>query len=161
MTVTLPGLMPVKNMIEDLLGRSVEVTPGDPLKADDLKTSLVALYTDDRKQLVSVFALDLPMAAYCGAALGLMPAGAAEDAVDEKSLSPALLENVSELCNIFAGLLNKEGSPHVKLYSVIPPGADIPNDAHAYVLALGRRLDVNVSIKGYGGGRLAITLTDQ
>ncbi|WP_344169145.1 hypothetical protein [Pilimelia columellifera] len=147
-------------MIEDLMGRQVDVTPGDPFKTDDLPSSVVALYADDMKKLVAVIGLDLPLAAYAGAALGLMPVGGAEDAVTDRKLSPALLENVSELCNILAGLLNREGGPHVRLHQVVAPGDSLPNDAAAYLLAVGRRLDVNVTISRYGGGRLAIALAE-
>src|SRR5262245_37351585 len=100
MTVTLPDLLPVRNLLEDLLGREVKVAPGDPLKADDVPDTLIALYIDDRMQMVALLGLDLPLAAHAGAALGLMPAGAAEAALEDQKLSPALVENVGELCNI-------------------------------------------------------------
>jgi hypothetical protein len=158
--LTLPALLPVRNMLEDLLGREVTVTHADPVAAGDLPTMVVALYVDNANRLVAVLGMDLPLAAYAGAALGLLPAGGAEDSIEQKSLSPMLAENVQELCNILTGLLNKEGGPHVKLFKVVLPGESLPSDAAAYLLALGRRLDVKAEISRYGGGVLSLALAD-
>ncbi|GGJ82228.1 hypothetical protein GCM10010123_09940 [Pilimelia anulata] len=161
MTVTLPGLLQVRTLLDDLLDPEVEVVPGDPTKTDDLPKTLVALYVDNSSRLVAVLGLDLPLAANAGASLGLLPPGGAEDAVEEGALTPPLEENVRELCNIFASLLNREGGPHVKLHQVYPPGTEAPSDARAYLLALGRREDVRVSIARYGTGRLALALAEE
>lgn len=157
-TLSIPGSLAVRNCLEDLLAREVTVAPGDPLVAADLPGSVVAIYVGDNQRLVAVLGLDLCLAAHAGAALGLMPPGAAEDAIEEKSLSPVLAENVSELCNILTGLLNREDAPHVKLHQVVLPGDKIPTDAAAYLLALGRRLDLKVDVARYGSGRFAWAL---
>ena len=159
MTLTLPGLMPVRSMLEDLLGREVTVTPADPATACNLPKMAVALYVDGAGRLNAVLGMDLPLAAYAGAALGLLPPGAAEDSIEEKQLSPMLRENVQELYNILTGLLNKEGGPHLTLYRVVAPGEALPTDAAAQLLALGNRLDVKVEIARYGGGLFALSLT--
>jgi len=159
MSLTLPGLMPVRNMLEDLLGREVTVTPADPVAKDDLPSMAAALYVDGAGRLAAVLGMNLPLAAHAGAALGLMPAGAAEASIEDKQLSPMLLENVQELCNILTGLLNREGGPHLTLYRVVAPGDGLPSDAAAHLLALGNRLDVRVQIARYGAGLLSLSLT--
>ncbi|HEX5740874.1 MAG TPA: hypothetical protein VFY17_04880, partial [Pilimelia sp.] len=100
MTVPLPNLLPVRTMLADLLDRDVEVAGGTPFTSEDLPSTAVALYTDDPGRMVALLGLDLAMAAYCGAALGLLPVGAAEAALADGRLSAALRENVSELCNV-------------------------------------------------------------
>jgi hypothetical protein len=157
-TSVIPGVLTVRNLFEDLLGRDVTVTQGEPLAVKDLPTAVVAIFVDRALQLVAIIGLDLSLAAHTGAALGLLPAGAAEDALDEKKLSDSLAENVGELCNVLTSLLNREGAPHVKLYQVIFPGTPLPNDAQAHLLALGRRLDLTVEIARYGKGRLSVSL---
>ena len=159
-TLTLPALLPVRSLLEDLLGREVAVSHANhAVVAADLPTTAVAVYVDNSRRLVAVLGLDLPLAAYAGAALGLMPVGGAEDSIEDAELSPMLSENVQELCNILTGLLNKEGGPHLTLYRVVAPGEDLPSDAAAHLLALGNRLDVNVEISRYGGGVFALSLT--
>jgi hypothetical protein len=157
-TSVLPGSLTVRNLFEDLLGRDCNVAPGDPITADDLPTATVAIYTDGQQQIFGVLGMQLSLAANAGAALGLLPAGAAEDSIDEKKLSPALAENVFELCNVLTSLLNREGGPHVKLHQVIYPGMPLPSDARAHVLALGRRLDLMIEVNRYGKGKLSLSL---
>jgi hypothetical protein len=150
--------MPVRSMLEDLLGREITVTPTDPVTARDLPGLVVAMYVDGTGRLAAVLGMDLTLAAYAGAALGLMPPGAAKDSIEEKKLSPMLTENVQELCNILTGLLNREGTPHLTLYRVVTPGGELPTDAAAHLLALGHRLDMKVEISRYGGGVFALAL---
>jgi hypothetical protein len=154
----LPGTLAVRNLFEDLLGRDVTVSPGDPLTADELATAAVAIFTDTSQQIYGVLGMSLALAANAGAALGLLPAGAAEDSIDEKKLFPNLAENVFELCNVLTSLLNREGGPHVKMYQVIYPGDPLPNDARAHLLALGRRVDLTVEVNRYGKGKFSLSL---
>ena len=157
-TSVIPAALTVRNLFEDLLGRDVNVSSGDPMTADDLPTGVFAIYTDSSQQLYAILGLQLALAANAGAALGLLPAGAAEDSIEEKTLFPNLAENVFELCNVLTSLLNREGAPHVKLYQVIYPGMQLPNDARAHLLALGKRLDLTVEVARYGKGKLSLSL---
>ena len=154
----LPGTQAVRNLFEDLLGREVTVSPGSPLTADEIATSTVAIFTDSSQNIYGVLGMELPLAANAGAALGLLPAGAAEDSIDEKKLFPNLAENVFELCNVLTSLLNKEGSPHIKLHQVVYPGDPLPADARAHLMALGRRIDLVVEVNRYGKGKFSLSL---
>jgi hypothetical protein len=157
-TSVLPGSLTVRNLFEDLLGRDCNVSPGDPLVAADLPTATIAIYTDNAQQIYGVLGMQLALAANVGAALGLVPPGAAEDSIEEKKLFPNLAENVFELCNVLTSLLNKEGSPHVKLSQVVYPGMPVPNDARAQLLAIGRRLDLMIEVTRYGKGKFSLSL---
>jgi hypothetical protein len=157
-TSVLPASLTVRNLFEDLLGRDCTVGPGDPLAADDLSTATIAVYTDAQQQIYGVIGMQLSLAANVGAALGLVPAGAAEDSIAEKKLFPNLAENVFEMCNVLTSLLNREGGPHVKLHEVVYPGMPLAADARAHLLALGRRLDLMVEIARYGKGKLSLSL---
>ena len=157
-TWVLPASLAVRSLFEDLLGRDCSVGPGEPLTANDLATATVAIYTDNAQQIYGVLGMDLSLAANVGAALGLLPAGAAEDSVEEKTLFPNLAENVFELCNVLTSLLNREGGPHIKLHQVVYPGMALPADARAHLLALGRRLDLAIEVNRYGKGRLSLSL---
>lgn len=159
-TLTLPAPLAVRNMFEDLLGREVAVNPANAVVAKDIPRTLVAVYADRSNRLAAVLGLDLPLAAYAGAALGLMPVGGAQDSIEDKELYPVLAENIRELCNVLTGLLNREGAPHLKLHQVYLPGEQPPNDAAAHLLALGRRVDLQVEVSRYGAGRFSLTLAN-
>jgi hypothetical protein len=157
MSLTLPAPIHMRNMLEDLLGREVTVNPANPPEGHEVPTMLLAAYTDRQLNLAAVLGLDLALAAYAGAALGLLPPGAAQDSIEDKRLSSVLEENVRELCNVFTGLLNREGAPHVRLQQVIAPGEQVPADVAAYVMALGRRVDLKVEVARYGSGMLYLS----
>ena len=157
-TSVIPAPLAVRSLFEDLLGREVAVSPGNPIEQVDLPTAVIAVFTDAGQRLYAVLAMQLTLAAHAGAALGLLPPGAAEDTIDEKKLNPALAENVFELCNVLTSLLNVEGAPHVKLYQVVFPGMPRPADAVAHLMALGRRLDVIVDVSRYGKGKFSLSL---
>ena len=53
----LPGTLAVRNLFEDLLGRDVTVSPGDPLSADDVATATVAIFTDASQQIYGVLGM--------------------------------------------------------------------------------------------------------
>jgi hypothetical protein len=157
-TIALPASLAIRNLLEDLLGRDVTVSNADPLVADALKRTVVAVYVDSSTKMSAVIGLELSLAAYAGAALGLMPAGGAQDCIEDGVLSPVLAENVTELCNVLTSLLNREGSPHLKLYKVYLPPEQPPNDVQALLLALGNRSDLMVEVARYGKGKLSLSV---
>jgi hypothetical protein len=159
-TTELPSPKDVRDMLEELLNRDVSVGDGNPTAATDLKKAVVAIYVDDTNRIIAVSGMDLPLAAWCGAAIGLIPKGGAEACVEDGELSKMVGENVREVCNIMAALLNRENSPHLRLdkESCYLPGEPAPPEAQARLLALGARLDLVVTVAGYGTGRLWISL---
>lgn len=157
-TIALPASLAIRNLLEDLLGRDVTVGPADPPVVADMKRTVAAVYVDNSTRLAAVLGLDLTLAAYAAAALGLMPAGGAQDCIEDGVLSPILAENVSELFNVLTSLLNREGAPHVRLYKVYLPPEPLANDAQALLLALGNRTDLTVEVARYGKGRLSLSL---
>jgi hypothetical protein len=156
--MSLPAPKEVRDLLEDLLGRSVTVGIANPVRGDELASTLVSVYVDDLLTLAGVIGLDLPLAVYAGAAIGLMPPAGAQDCVDQGALTSILAENATEVCNILSGLLNRPGSPHIRLYQTFLPGDPLPNDAAGHMVAIGRRLDLTVDVAGYGSGRLSLAL---
>ena len=155
--MSLPAPKEVRDLFEDLLGRPVTVSPTDPVLSEAVRRTMVALYVDNALKLQAVIGLELSLAVYAGAALGLIPPGGAQDSVEEGVMTPVVAENVTEVCNIMAGLLNRPGAPHLRLYQRFLPGEGPPTDATGHLLALGRRLDLNVEVSGYGSGKLSIS----
>jgi hypothetical protein len=153
----IPAPKAVKELLEGLLGRDVDVAPADPLRAGDLPKTAVAVYVDDGMKLSAVAGLDLPLAANVGAAIGLVPPGGAQACVEDNELSPLIAENFTEVCNVLTTLLNRDGAPHLRLHQVFLPGQAAPGDAASRLLALGSRLDLDVAVNGYGSGRFSLS----
>lgn len=138
----------IKELLEGLLGRDVQVSPADPVSTGHLPRTAIAVYVDDTQKLSAVAGLDLPLAANVGAAIGLVPPGGAQACIEDKVLSPMLAENVTEVCNVLTTLLNREGGPHLRLYQVYLPGESAPGDVASRLLAMGSRLDLDVAVTG-------------
>jgi hypothetical protein len=157
LTSPLPGAKDVRDLLEGMLGRDVELTTGGAMVDPGADSGAqVGVYVDRNLGLRAIVVADLPLAARAGAAIALMPAGAAEVAIEEGQLSPALYENAYEILNVTASLFNAEGAPHVKLDACYAPGEALPADVAQWVLAYVRRLDLDVDVKGYGPGRLSV-----
>jgi hypothetical protein len=153
----IPDPKALRDLLEGLLGRDVVVTPADPLRAGDLPRTAVALYVDDKMKLSAVAGLDLPLAANVGAAIGLVPPGGAKACIEDNELSPMIAENFTEVCNVLTTLLNREGAAHLRLHQVFLPGQNAPDDAASRLLALGSRLDLDITVAGYGSGRFSLS----
>ena len=153
----LPSAKEVRELIEGLVGRDIAVTTGgamiDPT-ADD--GALLGVYVDNRLALTALVILDLPLAAYLGAALGLVPVRIANVAVEEGMLPEALTENAGEILNVMASLFNAEGVPHVKLDRLYEPRSPIPADVARWILAYVRRTDLDMEVAGYGAGKFSL-----
>jgi hypothetical protein len=153
----LPGAKDVRDLLEGMLGREVDVRTGgamvDPNGADGAQ---VGAYVDKLGALRALVVADLPLAARAGAAIALMPAGGAEVAIEEGHLSQALFENAYEILNVMASLFNVGDAPHVKLDGCWAPRESLPADVAQWVLTYVRRLDLDVDVKGYGVGKLSV-----
>ena len=158
MAVHLPQPKQLKDLLADLLGRDVTLTPGTPYapRPDDAVT--IATYVDDALNLVALVACDLPFSAYAGAAIGLVPPAGAQAAIDDGKLTDNLADNLYEVLNIGASVFNVPGADHVRLHAVHPAGPPPDPQLRIRTLTLGRREDLVVDIAGYGNGRLSVVL---
>ncbi len=149
----LPAAKEVRELWESLVGRDIDVATGGPM-VDPVGDggALVGVYVDRMMKLSALVLMDLPLAARMGAAIALVPQRAAETAVEEETLTPALSENAGEIINVTASLFNVAEAPHLKLDTVYEPRQPLPADVAQWVLAYVPRLDLEVEVAGYGKG---------
>ncbi|MGD9957509.1 MAG: hypothetical protein AB7V23_15720 [Candidatus Nanopelagicales bacterium] len=155
-TVQLPHPKDVRDMFEGLLGRGIDVATGQPVTPSQAQWAAVGAYVEDNLALSAVIVADVPLAAHAGAALGLLPVAGAADAISLGVVDGAMWENFAEMLSIGISLLNHDDTPHVRLYESYPPGELPPADVLELAKGLGRRLDLAISIAGYGSGHLSI-----
>lgn len=155
----LPTALDVRELLEGLVGRDVDVSTRaravDPARGAG---ACVAEYVDGQMQLAALVVTDLELAAAAGSAIGLVPAKEVEASVRFKELSPAQVENFSEICNVVASLFNADGAPHLRFTTMHAPGAGLPGDVAQWVTAHVARLDLEVEVTGYGRGGLSVVL---
>jgi hypothetical protein len=154
----LPEPKQLKDLFEGVLGRDITLTPAAPFAPGPSVPASVALYVDDSLRVTSLIACDLRFSAYAGAALGLVPPGGAEAAVEAGALTETLAENLYEVLNIAASMFNAPGAEHLRLHQLHPAGAPLDPMVRAQALTLGRREDVALEIGGYGKGQLSVVM---
>lgn len=137
-----------RTVLEDLLGRDITIALADLTPHPATLRGLV----DDQNNLLGAIGADLPFAHYSGAALALMPAGAAEDAGDEPS--ELLVEVYQEVANVVSRLINEVAPRRMR----IDPGLSHENEALAAIVGSAPSQIFKVTIKGYGEGHLGFWL---
>jgi hypothetical protein len=156
----IPDLKPIKDLFQDLLGRSVTLTAIDEKVVPTARRACcVGLYVDSDLATRALVAADLDLAARAGAALGLVPHTGADTAIENRELPPALYDNFFEVLNIFSSLFNTgHTDSHLTLRTVYQPGTVIPTAAAMQLRGLGRRGDFRIDIDGYGQGALGVVV---
>ena len=153
----LPAALEVRELLEGLLGREVDGTVGtgavDPTQHPG---AMVGVYVDDTLGLRALVLFDLALSAHVGASIALVPPKAAAQVVEDGLLTPNLYDNTAEVLNVAASLFNHEGAPHVRLYEAYAPREMLPADVARWVLAYVARLDMELTVAGYGSGRLSV-----
>ncbi|MGY1689389.1 hypothetical protein [Geodermatophilus sp. SYSU D01105] len=158
LTVVLPDTKAVKDMLTGLVGKPVGVTPGPPVTPTEKKPVSVAVYVSPSMDVNALCVMDLPLSAWTGGALALLPPGGVQDTVEEDGeLTTMLTEALHEVVNVLSALFNVPGAPHSKLYKLYAPGEDLPGDI-AGRLADFNRLDLAVEVPGYGKGGLSLVI---
>jgi len=153
MSDQLPAPKEVRDLLTDLLGRDVTVSPDGPPGGAATPT---AVFVHDDLSLAGIIGFGLPLAANLAAAVGLIPPGGAEACVEDGELSSIFCDNLTEVCNVLTTLFNRNGGPHVRLHTLHGHGADVPADVVAHLRAPTNRLDLAVDVSGYGGGTFSL-----
>jgi hypothetical protein len=152
----LPGRAAIRSLVQDLVGRDVELRDADPVPTR--ASNVLAVYVSDQLAMTAVAVVDLAGAARVGGALGLLPKGGVDDAIDEGDLSGMLRDNCYEVFNVLSAMFNVPNAPRVRLYEMYGPSTSLPSDVAALAQAMGNRLDVVLSIAGYGDAHLSVVV---
>lgn len=151
----LPDRKAVKDLFEGLLGRDVAVAGGKPVDIG-IPKPVVAAYVDDGHRLRAVAVMDLALAARCGAAIALVPKGAADDSIENQLLAPNLFDNASEICNVMAATLGDAMDIHLRLSMSYAPSDPLPPQVFNTATQPAAREDLELDIAGYGVGGLSL-----
>ncbi|MEJ5914279.1 hypothetical protein [Pseudokineococcus sp. 1T1Z-3] len=152
----LPTNLDIREVLEGLLGRDVVPSPGKGANGDDA-AGTVAVYSSGPTP-AGLLAMDLATSAILGAAIGLVPRGGAEAAMEDGELSPLLAENLAELLNVMAPLVPVDDGHHGRLHEVYGSGTACPPDVADALRRPTGRLDLTLEVAGYGSGQLSLLL---
>ena len=114
----LPAAPQLNETLDMIVGNGVNAKEEGSL--DLAGSSHFAIYVNRQDETVAYALCDLPVAAALGAALSMVPPGAAEDMVAEKELTAAATANLYEVMNIFSALYMDDDTDHLRLTEVKP-----------------------------------------
>lgn len=157
--IPLPIQEAVRDLLSDLVGTGVAVDKTSPLIFDEEDTKgVISEYIDDDNVLVALCLADGPFACYCGAALSMIPAAAANESIKRNELPENLLDNYAEVVNIMSRLVNSSTSTHLRLGKVYVVPGDLPEVVANAVASPSMRRDFVATISGYGSGKVSLLL---
>ncbi|MCX6400743.1 MAG: hypothetical protein NTX33_12550 [Propionibacteriales bacterium] len=158
MVIHLPQPKQLKDLLVELLDREVTLTPATPFAPAPDTAASIAVYVDDQLRISALILCDLAFSAHAGAAIGLIPPGGAQAAIDDGKVTDVIAENLYEVLNIAASMFNVTGADHLRLHALHPAGPPLDPQLRISALTLGRREDLSVDVAGYGAGAVSIVL---
>lgn len=158
MVIHLPQPKQLKDLLVELLDRDVTLTPATPFAPAPDTAASIAVYVDDQLRISALILCDLAFSAHAGAAIGLIPPGGAQAAIDDGKITDTIAENLYEVLNIAASMFNVAGADHLRLHALHPAGPPIDPQLRISALTLGRREDLTVDVAGYGAGAVSVVL---
>ena len=150
----LPDPDQIEEVLEMLVGKSITVnrltTP-----INNLSSGTYSVYDFEDGETGAVVYCSLGLSNALGAAIMMIPAGAAEDATDEGEIPKNLFDNFSEVANVMTSLMNdkRAHAKRVLLESVYVDFAELPDPAREVFEKASRVASFKVGISGgYPGG---------
>lgn len=144
--------------VHELLGRLFEkpcTASKKKFSKQIYKASVVyGRYVDDAGNLIAVASADCPFACYTGAAIMMMPATVANEAIAEDEIPEELSEAFGEVLNVISRLFNTTGRPHCR-YTTADYGK-AAEDIKGFIKASASRESFGFDVGGYGEGTLTL-----
>lgn len=137
-----------------ILGRDVAV--GRSAQSAITKPALIVTYRGNGDAVTCLCLCDLPFAAHAAASLALFPASRALEAIRAGHLDEDLQDCFHEVMNVLAPLLTEHLGERVALQSVYE-GARLPPEGKDWLRPRPPwHTELQVEVKGYGSGSLAL-----
>ncbi|MBS3940133.1 MAG: hypothetical protein KG028_04150 [Actinobacteria bacterium] len=157
MRCPMPARASYRDLLRDLLGRTVTVRGGGVHELHPERPSYLAGYRFDDGEAAAVVVADLNLATACAASIAMLPPMETRAQVAEAGrLDEELLEFFHEVVNVGGKLMNSPMTPHVVLRELVAVPGQIPADLAKIASAPEQRQDWQVSVEGYGEGVLTL-----
>ena len=142
--------------LTELLDRDVTLSPAPAFIPGPFRPATLGVYVDDSLQVAAVAVLDMALSSYTSASLVMLPRKAAWEAVSTHTLPDVLRDQLHVVLTALGELLPSPEGHHIHLYAVHPAGERPPEFVLHKTWVLERRLDVRITVPGYGSGLLSL-----
>ncbi len=156
-TQYLPTQDAVQRLLLGLINRNLNVkrNPSIPW-IPKTQSGMMAEYVRDDKSLWALWIMDLQLAGGIGSALTLIPTDSLGNAMKTGRLTQDMTDNMHEIFNIASSVFNREDIQHLRLDAVHMLPGTLPEKAAALLAKPPQRLDLELTIAGYGDGRMSL-----
>lgn len=158
-TAALPATALVARILTGILGKQVTVAKAPPMDLKARAPRIYGVYQDREKPITCVCVCDLPLSVYAGGAMLTFPACTINDSLRAGKLEEGLLETVPEILNICAQFFNDYGRQVFQQLHTTEDG--LQPEARTVLSSPAARLDLNITIAGYGSGQMAVFLGNE
>ncbi len=150
----LPETKAATSLLSELTGKKIEIKTAAPWAPPATQALNVAAYITDTREFAVACLCDMALGGSIAAALTRIPMAIVNESVKAGKLAEGLFENLREVLNVCASLLNAKGFPHLALrdLKVAPP---IPEEIAKLIATPSSRVDLEISVESYGGGRMS------
>ncbi|MEX2503968.1 MAG: hypothetical protein WD378_03905 [Egicoccus sp.] len=157
MRCPMPARASYRDLLRDLLGRTVTVRGAVDQQLRPQRPSYLAAYRFDDGEPAAIVVADLSLAAAMAASIAMLPPVETHARVEEAGeLDTELFESLHEVVNVAAKLMNSPMTPHVVLREVVRVPGDVAHDLAAIAASPVQRQDWQIAIDGYGEGVLTL-----
>lgn len=154
--LSLPTRREVAELMSVLLQRDVTATDSASLFFNDREPRIVGDYVNDEGCVAAVTVCNLGFANRAAAALSMLSPATAEEAIKTGKVEGILLENLHEVLNVMVQFHNDGDRPRVKFRSTSSIPGLLPRDVRGLYSHPAARRTYDVSIEGYGDGRISL-----
>lgn len=155
MSLNLPTPERLSSLFGGLLDKELSIKPVDAVDRSSGDAMTTAEYIGDDGVVKLICCCDIALGSSVSAALMMIPAGVAEESAKSGVMADNLMENMREIYNIFATLLNGKHSDHVHLGEVHSKADEIPDELSGKLASPSARVDYIVTVPGYSGGNIS------
>jgi hypothetical protein len=152
----LPATSVVAKLLTGIVGKQVTVAKASPMDLKAKAPRVYGVYRDRQKPIICVCVCDLPLSVYAGGAMLTFPACTINDSLRSGSLEEGLRETMQEILNICAQFFNDYGRQVFKELQTSPE--NLSADVSQVLSAPAARMDMAITIAGYGSGQMAVFL---
>lgn len=160
MTETIHFLSPpiIEHLLSGLLGRKVTATKSAPMNLKLKAPRVCGVYRDKETPITCLCVFDLPLSVYAAGAMLSFPGCTINDSLRAGKIDEVLIDTVNEILNICAQLFNDYS--HQVFQRLYTESDRLPDDATSVLATPAGRLDLTVSVTGYGSGQMALLIGD-
>lgn len=156
---------PLKMPPPDAVGKVITQLVGIPAAAQKLPAPpspeafrTVSTFVSRTGAPVLVALTDIAFGASCGAALSMIPAGVANEAIKAQALDASMHENLREVANVLTVAFNTDKGTHIKLQETAGCKAPLPPALQNALAKARETMHLEVTVKGYPAGKISFAL---